>query len=106
MYLQDSYLVTTTTNLDAVEAMVSGIGFDLVVLDGHPSDRLEKVCVKIREISKNLPIVLTYVYKNQFKDSEERLRKLVTHIFYKPFELGELTAKLPAIVEKTSVSDN
>jgi DNA-binding response OmpR family regulator len=97
MYLQNRYNITATTDLDVLKNIIRTSEFDLVILDTEPSSKIEDICIEIKSELK-IPVILTYVYKNQLKDFDYNIRKYVNTIFYKPFDLNEVSMKLSALV--------
>jgi DNA-binding response OmpR family regulator len=97
MYLQNRYNITATTDLEVLKNVIHTSDFDLVILDTEPSTKIEDFCKKIKCEIK-IPVILTYVYKNQLKDFDFNIRKYVNTIFYKPFDLNEVSMKLSALV--------
>ena len=98
MYFQNDYNVTTTTNLNVLKMMTSHIKFDMVILDTDPSKIVETVCKEIREQDSEVPIILTYVYRNNEKIFDTNIRKYANSIFYKPFDLNEVSKELTAML--------
>lgn len=98
MYLQSDYNVTTTTNLSVLRMMTKHIKFDLIIMDTDPSKVIESTCKEIREGNPNLPIILTYVYENNNKIFDKSIRKYISSIFYKPFDLTEVTSHLATLL--------
>jgi DNA-binding response OmpR family regulator len=97
MYLQNRYNITATTDLNVLKNVIHTSEFDLVILDTEPSVKIEDFCKEIKNEIK-IPVILTYVYKNQLKDFDFKIRKYVNTIFYKPFDLNEVSMKLSALV--------
>jgi len=98
MYLQNDYNVTTTTNLDVLRVMAKYITFDMIIIDAEPSKAIESTCKELREQDPNIPIILTYVYENNSKAYDSNLRKYASSIFYKPFDLAEVTKELSGLL--------
>lgn len=96
MYLQDRYKVTTTTDLAVLKSVVSTSEFDLVILDTEPSKEVELLCKDIKSTA-NTPVILTYVYKQQIDALDNSIRPYVASIFYKPFDLNEISMKLSSL---------
>ena len=96
MYLQDRYHVTTTTDIDVLKAIVHQ-GFDLILIDTEPSVEIEKLC-EIVHNRFNIPVILTYVFKNQLEEIDATIRKYVSSVFYKPYDLTEVYNKLNSLV--------
>ena len=97
MYLKDRYNITVSTDNDDLLKIVKCTKFDLVLLDMEPSDRTEKLCVDIKALNPEVPIVLIYVFKNQDKEFDIKIRKFADFIFYKPFDLNEVTKELSTL---------
>lgn len=98
VYLQDKYVITTTTDLSIVKAIADGSNFNLLLMDTEPSGVIENICEGIKSKDTNIPIILTYVYKTQFSEFEEKIKKLVSSIFYKPYDLNEISLKLNSLM--------
>ena len=97
MYLKDRYNITVSMDQDDLLKIVKCTKFDLVLLDMEPSDRMEKLCEDIKGVNAGVPIVLIYVFKNQNKDFDVKIRKFADSIFYKPFDLNEVTKELSTL---------
>ena len=98
MYWQNDYNVTTTTNLDILQIISDKVRFDLIIIDTEPSIQIESICQKLRENDSEVPLILTFVYKHNLKEFDNRIRKYTNTIFYKPFDLNEITQKLSALI--------
>lgn len=98
VYLQDKYNITTTTDLSILEAVSENSTVDLVLMDTEPSGVIEKLCENIRVKNSEVPIILTYVYKNQFNEFEKKMKTLVNSIFYKPYDLNEIALKMNSLM--------
>lgn len=96
MYLQDRYKVTTTTDLNVLKNVLSSSEFDLIIIDSEPSNQVELLCKNIKTTT-NTPVFLTYVYKSQIEAMDSSIRPYVTSIFYKPFDLNEISTKLSSL---------
>ena len=97
MFLQNRYNITATTDINVLKNIIHSGKFDLVILDTDPSVKIEKICMEIKS-EINIPVILTHVYRNQLKDLDFTIRKYVNSIFYKPFDLNEVSLKLSALV--------
>lgn len=98
MFLQDRYNVTTSTDLDVLKSVTQNFKFDLVLLDAEPTPDIIDLCRQIKEGHECLPVVLTYVYKSQIQEMDSNIRQYVNSIFYKPFDLTEVSSKLNSLV--------
>ncbi len=98
MYLQNDYNVTTTTNLEVLRIMAKNINFDMILIDAEPTKAIETTCKELREQNPEIPIILTYVYENNSKAFDSNLRKYASSIFYKPFDLTEVTKELTGLL--------
>ena len=98
MFLQDKYNITTTTDLEVVKCISKNSDVDLVLMDTEPSPLTEGLCKNIKNKNSNLPIILTYVYKKQFAESDKKIRKMVNSVFYKPYDLNEIAVKMSSLI--------
>lgn len=98
MYLQDIYKVTTTTDLHILEVLVKNSELDIAIIDAEPSKKIVELCSNIHYLKNELPVILTYVFKDQIKEIETDIRQYVSSIFYKPFDLYEISRKLSALM--------
>lgn len=98
MYLQTQYKVIATTDLEVVSSLVCSNSADLVILDTEPDGEILEVCENIKKCKVNLPLILTYVFNNKISGSENEIKKFVNEIFYKPFDLNEITSKIPVLL--------
>ena len=92
MYLQDKYKISVTNDIELLKSLVESA--DILMLDIEPSGRVEELFREIKSIAPGITIILTYVYKPQGKELETAIRNYVDLIFYKPFDLNEVSAKL------------
>ncbi len=98
MYFQNDYSVTTTTNISVLKAIDKTLNIDLVIIDAEPTKTVEDVCKLLKEKNPDIPIILTYVYENNSKSFDKNIRKYASSIFYKPFDLSEVTRQLSALL--------
>lgn len=98
MYFQNDYSVTASTNLNILKAIDNSVKIDLVIMDAEPTKEVEDVCKILKEKNPEIPIILTYVYGNNSKSFDKNIRKYANSIFYKPFDLSEVTKQLSALL--------
>jgi DNA-binding response OmpR family regulator len=98
MFLQTYYRVIATTDLDIVSNLICNKSVDLVIIDAEPDTQLIDKCGQFKKCRSDIPIILTYVYTNKSKESEGRIKQIVDEIFYKPFDLNEITSKIPELL--------
>lgn len=98
MYLQTYYRVIATTDLEIVSGLICNQTADLVIIDAEPDTELINKCEKFKKCRPEIPLVLTYVYTNKSKESETHIKNIVDEIFYKPFDLNELSARIPELL--------
>jgi DNA-binding NtrC family response regulator len=96
MFLQDRYKVTTTTDLNVLKAVVNSSAFNLVIMDTEPSEEIELFCKELKATA-DIPVILTYVFKSQMETSDNNIRQYVSSVFYKPFDLNEVSMKLTSL---------
>ena len=97
MYLQSNYNITTTSNIEDLKAICSSFNCDLIIIDAEPSKKMEEICKDIKSISPSIHIILVYVYDNKFKELEHNIRKYINTVFYKPFDLENVSQQLTAL---------
>ncbi len=98
MYWQNDFNVTTTTSLEVMRMVAFKIEFDMIILDTDPSKEVENFCRDLREKNSHIPIVLTFVYEQNSKEFDNNIRRYTNTIFYKPFDLNEITKHLSALI--------
>jgi DNA-binding response OmpR family regulator len=94
MYLQSNYSITTTTDIEDLKAITSSFNSDLIILDTPPTIDVETLCRHLKEFNSKTPIILLYVFDNKLKILDENIRKYVNTVFYKPFDLENVTQQL------------
>lgn len=98
MFLQNHYKVVATTNIDAVSAMVRNASADLVIIDSEPDQTIEELLNHLKTMNPQTPIILTYVYNNRLSIFENKIKKNVKDIFYKPFDINEISSRIPFLI--------
>lgn len=98
MFLQSHYKVVATTNLDAVSAMMKNSSADLVIIDSEPDELIQNVVQNLKNVNPDTPIILTYVFNSKFSVPESNIKKIVQEIFYKPFDLNEISSRIPFLI--------
>ena len=83
MYLQDKYNVTVSTDFHILNSLTKSNNFDLVIIDSE--------------------IILAYVYDDKMNAAEKRIRKYISTILYKPFDLTEISKSFPNIVKQSNI---
>jgi response regulator RpfG family c-di-GMP phosphodiesterase len=101
MYLQTQYKVVATTDIEVVSSLVCNHSVDLVILDTEPTSDVLSKCEKFKKCSANVPLILTYVFNDRIKESEHEIKKFINEIFYKPFDLNEISSKIPFLLQST-----
>lgn len=98
VYLQDQYNVTSSTDLNVLKSLSQKSDFDLLVIDSEPDPKVEQLCSEIKNFNPDLKIILTYVYDKKMNVAESRVKKIISGILYKPFDLTEFAKFLPSIL--------
>lgn len=100
MFFYDKYAVTTTTNFKNAQDILSVSDYDLIVLDAEPDENIGKLCATLSTNgTKEIPIIMTYVYSNRYKAAESEIRKYVDAIFYKPIDILEVSRKIDSLLQ-------
>ena len=97
MYLQSNYNITTTSNIEDIKAICSSFNCDLIIIDAEPTKKVEEICKDIKSKNPSIHIILVYVYDNKFKELELNIKKYINTIFYKPFDLENVSKQLTAL---------
>ncbi len=106
IYLQDKYNVTSSTDFNVLNSLAENMDFDLFIIDSEPNLKLENLCLDIKKSSPNLKIVLTYVYSKKNSAAENRIRDYISTVFYKPFDLADITKSIPDIITESPTQAN
>ena len=106
IYLQDKYNVTSSTDFNVLNSLAENGEFDLFIIDSEPDEKLEKLCSEIKKSSPNLKIILTYVYSKKTSEAEKRIKDYISTIFYKPFDLSDITKSIPDIITESPTQAN
>lgn len=104
MYLQAQYKVIATTNFEAVSSLICSSSADLIIIDSEPTPELKTKCEEYKKCNAAVPLILTYVFNNKIKDSELMIKSSVNEIFYKPFDLNEITLKISSLLHIDKIS--
>jgi len=90
--------VVATTDIEVVSSLVCNGSADLVIMDTEPDLDILSKCEHFKKCKSEVPLILTYVYNNRVKEPESQIKKFVNEIFYKPFDLNEISSKIPALL--------
>ena len=101
VYLQDKYNVTVSTDFHVLKSITKNNNFDLLIIDSEPDSKIEQLCAEINDSSSNLKVILTYVYNQKMGAAEKRLRKYISTVLYKPFDLTEISKSFPDILKQS-----
>lgn len=105
LYLKDKYFVTTTTDKNDLEKIINSSNYDAVLLDIEPSEQAERLCKNLKLFNRNVPIILIYVYREKKKEFDMSIRKYIDFVFYKPFDIKDMSSELSYIMNKEEVHD-
>jgi DNA-binding NtrC family response regulator len=98
MLFQDRYNVITTTNIGSLDKFVADYSADLVLIDAVPSEKLLQRVDTLKQLKADLPLIMLYVYNGKDVRLDQCLRKQVTAVFYKPFEVAAVSQKIQEIL--------
>jgi len=74
-----------------------------LIIDSEPVAKIEQLCADLNNSSSNLKIILAYVYDDKMNAAEKRIRKYISTILYKPFDLTEISKSFPNIVKQSNI---
>ncbi|HCY74595.1 MAG TPA: hypothetical protein DHV28_01620 [Ignavibacteriales bacterium] len=98
MFLQTQYKVIATTDMEVVSSLICSGSADLVIMDTEPDSDILTKCEQFKKCKSHVPLILTYVFNNRVKEPESQIKKFVNEIFYKPFDLNEISSKIPSLL--------
>jgi DNA-binding NtrC family response regulator len=98
MLFQDRYNVITTTNIGSLDKFVADYSADLVLIDAVPSEKLLQRVELLKQLKADLPLIMLYVYNGKDVQLDQCLRKQVSAVFYKPFEVAAVSQKIQEIL--------
>lgn len=98
MFLQTQYKVIATTDMEVVSSLICSGSADLVIMDTEPDSDVLIKCEQFKKCKSHVPLILTYVFNNRVKEPEGQIKKFVNEIFYKPFDLNEISSKIPSLL--------
>ena len=101
VYLRDKYNVTVSTDFHLLKSLTKSNNFDLIIIDSEPVTKIEQFCADINNASSPLKIILTYVYNNKLNAAEKRIRKYISTILYKPFDLTDISNSFSDILNES-----
>jgi DNA-binding NtrC family response regulator len=104
VYLQDKYNVTVSTDFHVLKSLTKSNNFDLLIIDSEPDTKIEQLCAEINNSSSPLKVILTYVYDKKMNAAEKRIRKYISTILYKPFDLTEISKSFPDILKQSETN--
>lgn len=94
VYLQSYYKIVVTTDLEILNSFSFDNNNDAIFIDHELTHNIINIIENIKSKKSDIPIFLTYVYTNKVSKFEEKIKSLVNEIFYKPFDLNEISIKL------------
>jgi DNA-binding response OmpR family regulator len=103
VYLQNHYKLVVTTDLEFFTNVTFNSSTDIVFIDREPDPQLIRVCEKIKKYDSGVPIFLSYVFSKRVSQMEHKIREFVDDIFYKPFDLNEISAKLSTLLDRSQI---
>lgn len=98
-YLQNHYKLVVTTDYELLNSFSFNSKNDAVFLDHELDSKLIKTCENLKSHYPEMPIFLTYVYTKKASHYEDKIKSFINEIFYKPFDLNEISVKLTDILE-------
>jgi DNA-binding NtrC family response regulator len=98
MVLQNKYNVITTTNCTLMEKFAADYSAQLAIVDAPPSEHLIECLHAVRKQNDHLPIILLYVYSPKDAELDNAIRREVTSVFYKPFDLTAMSKRISELL--------
>ncbi|MEK7251558.1 MAG: hypothetical protein AAB209_14170, partial [Bacteroidota bacterium] len=82
MLFQDRYNVITTTSSSMLEELVRNYAASLLIVDASPTEKLLGLLHHVKELNKQLPIIMLYVYSPKEAHLDRAARSEVDSVFY------------------------
>jgi response regulator RpfG family c-di-GMP phosphodiesterase len=101
MLYQDNYNVVTTTDIVRLGRLTRSHPPDVLVVDAEPSEELLSQLQAAKRIRCDLPILLFYVFDSREGSMDERVRSHVDTVFYKPFDIQNVSRRLEEIFHRS-----
>jgi len=101
VYLRDKYNVTVSTDFHLLKSLTKSNNFDLIIIDSEPVTKIEQFCADMKNASFPMKIILTYVYNDKLNAAEKRIRKYISTILYKPFDLTDISNSFSDILNES-----
>lgn len=98
MLFQDRYNVITTTNPGMLHSFVTHYAANLLIVDASPTEKLLDRIHTLRDASKDLPIIMLYVFSPKEAALDTALRDEVDSVFYKPFDLAAVSQRISELL--------
>lgn len=98
MLFQDRYNVITTTNPGTLESFVTHYAANLLLVDASPTEMMLHRIHALRAASKDLPIIMLYVFNPKEAVFDTALRNEVDSVFYKPFDLTAVSQRISELL--------
>lgn len=102
MLFQDRYNVITTTNLGMLDRLAADYSANLVMVDAVPSEKLIERLDGLQVAKHKPPIILLYVYNSREVDLDRAIREHVDSVFYKPFEIAQISKRVEDLLSGLS----
>ncbi len=99
MYLHDNYKITATTSFAMIKRIINNADINLILIDEEPTEKLTRMCEELKANHPGLRIVITYVFNNRAGGYENEIRKYIDSIFYKPFNLHDVSDELSKLLD-------
>lgn len=100
MYFKESYSITVTSQFHFITGILNSLKFDLLFLDHEPTVNMSDEIDYIHKTFPELKVIMTYVFKNGTHTLEEGIKDKVNAIFYKPFDLQEVSKRIDNLLKK------
>jgi DNA-binding NarL/FixJ family response regulator len=98
MLFQDRFNVITTTNPGTLETFVEHYSAALVIVDAVPSSTMIEKLHSLKELNRNLPIIVLYVYSPKEIQLDKAIRDHVDSVFYKPFDVSVISTRIDELL--------
>lgn len=99
LLFQSEYQVISTTILEELEVLIRKERIDLLLTDSNKSDERVYILIQnLKDIYKNLFIVLLDVRKSFGSETKENIHKYVDEILFKPVDANQMLEVISSLL--------
>lgn len=95
---QDRYNVITSTDPELLNSDRTVSSANLVIIDEEPSEKMIERVKQLRKQSKDLPVMMLYVYTPRGTEMDQAVKEHVNVVFYKPLNVRDVSHSIEELI--------